>query len=99
MVEEGIYGHVFAHGALLAALVRKVKESDPDFENSARLAFDTHLGEYFAQVGTATPMEVEARKMFNAIISTPIGTPRFPPMQPAKPLTWKRRLFNWLEHG
>ena len=98
-MEVGPYGHIFAYGFLLQLLVNKVKESDPDFENFARTAFDTHLGEYFAKVGKATPMEIEAREMFNAIISTPVGMPQFPPMEIGKPLTWKRRLFNWLERG
>ena len=97
MVEEGIYGHVFAYGVLLAALVRKVKESDPTFEDLTRKGFDTHLGEYFSKVGKAHPMEIAAREMFETIISR--ATSQLPPMEIEKPLTWKRRLFYWLERG
>jgi hypothetical protein len=99
-MDTGPYGHIFAYGVLLGLLVEKVKESDPAFEDFARRSFDTHLGRHFAKVGKASQMEIEAREMFNAIISTPQGTmPRSMQKEAEKPLTWKRRIFNWLERG
>ena len=86
------WGHIFAQGVLLRLLVNKVKES-------ARRSFDAHLGKHFEEVGKALPMEVEARKIFEAIISTPNGTtPHATPMKVEKP-TWRRRFLNWLEEG
>ena len=102
MVEdiEGTYGHIFAYGVMLSLLVEKVKESDPSFEDRSRHSFDSYLGQYFEKVGKVFPMEVAAREMFNAIISTSIGvTPQTGRIDIERPLTWKRRLFNWLEKG
>ena len=97
---EGTYGHIFAYGVLLSLLVEKVKESDPTFEDRSRRFFDTYLGQYFQKVGSAARMETAAREMFNAIMSRPKGeTPQFARGETAKPLTWKRKLFNWLERG
>jgi hypothetical protein len=93
------WGHFFAQDVLLQLLVSKVKESDPTFEDFARRSFDAHLGKHFEEVGKAHAMEVEARKVFNVIISTPIGTtPQAAPIKVKKP-TWRRRFLNWLEEG
>jgi hypothetical protein len=98
-MREDAAGHLFAHAVLLGLLVDKVKKSDPTFEDFARRYFDTYLGQYFEKVGSATPMEMEARKMFNVMISAPIGTtPQAAPIRVEKP-TWRRRFLNWLEKG
>jgi hypothetical protein len=83
---ESMHGHILAYGVLLSILVDKVEESDPTFEYDARRVFDTHLGKHFARVGKASPMEMEAQKMFNAIIST-AGRATPLPARVERPLT------------
>jgi hypothetical protein len=99
---EGTYGRIFAYGVLLSLLVEKVKENDPTFEDQSRRSFDIYLGQYFAKVGSAGPMETAAREMFNTIISSPIRmTPQTVrrELERPRPRTLRRRFLNWLERG
>lgn len=90
---------VLAHQLVLRMLVSKGKMVNPRFEEQARRSLDEFLGGRVSDTNEAPdPDYVEVRARFLNILATrdDIFIDEF---AGERAMTWKRRLFLWLERG
>jgi hypothetical protein len=90
---------ILAHQLVLRMLVSKEKMENPRFEEQARRSLDEFLGGRVPDPDEAPDQDyVEVRARFIDILGTrdDIFVDEF---AGERPMTWKRRLFLWLERG
>ena len=90
---------ILAHQLVLRMLVSKAKMESARFEEQARRSMDEFLGMHVSDPNGAPDLDyVEVRTRFMGILATrdDIFIDEF---ARERPMTWKRRLFLWLERG
>lgn len=105
MTDEDLRAHIFMITAVLALLLDKVRERDPQFDDFAGKQFDILLGMLLKEQGSPGEVEHKARDNFLSLLRAAWGDLVIDPAtrsqlkQPSHPKSWKRRLFEWLERG
>jgi hypothetical protein len=94
--EKKLSSLLLVQGALIGAVVLKIRESDPNFETQVANQVDQFFGMQLAETGLPNPIHAEARAMLDQLLKS-IGQSEISSSK--KRLTWRRRFLNWLERG
>jgi hypothetical protein len=95
---------LIAHSALLTFLIDHAMKADPEFESYARRKLDAYLGWQLKETGQSEELLGQARTIFGQLIDaakekTPYEVPKGASLPRNEKVTWRRRVFNWLERG
>ena len=105
MKEEDLRAHIFMVIVVLALLIDKARETDPDFDTFAKRQFDILLGLILQGQGVPGNIESKARETFLGLLKTSWGDLNIDPgtrsllRREDRPLTWRRRFLDWLQRG
>ena len=105
MEDEDLRAYIFMTMVVLALLIDKAREADPEFDTFAKRQFDILLGLILNEQGVPGKIERKARELFLGLLKTSWGDLVMDPdtrsllKREDKPLTWRRRFFGWLERG
>lgn len=96
MDQKQLSSLLLVQGALIGALVLKIREIDPNFGTQVANQLDQFFGMQLAETGLPNPVHAEARAMLDQLLKS-IEQPEASSSK--KHLTWRRRFLNWLERG
>ena len=105
MNDEDLRAHIFMVTVVLALLIDKARQTDPDFDSFAKRQFDILLGIILKGRGAPGNVERKARENFLGLLKTSWGELNIDPgtrsllQREDRPLTWRRRFLDWLERG
>jgi len=105
MEDEDLRAYIFMSTVVLALLIDKAREADPEFDTFAKRQFDFLLGLLLNDQSAPGNIERKARELFLGVLKTSWGDLVIDPgtrsllKREGRPLTWRRRVLDWLERG